>query len=132
MSKKISHRIIMKCFSNYFIWCAIYSNRIKNKQDTASKAFRQSPCIWKLNLQAEKLLLAIISDSSEHQYFLLYLQLPLTRTTMLTAPKSSTFPLNMRHTKPGNRVNFFILRSWLLPQNIRNRSISIFSKHLLL
>jgi hypothetical protein len=49
-------------------------------------------------LQAEKLLPAIISDSNEHQYFLLYLELSLTSkegTTMLTAPKSSTFPLNV-------------------------------------
>jgi hypothetical protein len=31
------------CFQNYFIWRVIYPNSIKNKQDTASKVFHQSP-----------------------------------------------------------------------------------------
>jgi hypothetical protein len=38
-------KLVLKCFQNYFIRRVIYSNRIKNKQDTASKVFRQSPCI---------------------------------------------------------------------------------------
>jgi hypothetical protein len=35
--------LVLKCFQNYFIWCVTYSYQIKNKQDTASKVFRQSP-----------------------------------------------------------------------------------------
>jgi hypothetical protein len=55
-------------------------------------------------LQAEKLLPAIISDSSEHQYFLLYLEFP------LTSKKGTTMFSVVLLTKPGNRVSFFILR----------------------
>jgi hypothetical protein len=35
----------IEVFSKLFHLMCIYSNRIKNKQDTASKVFRQSPCI---------------------------------------------------------------------------------------
>jgi hypothetical protein len=60
----------------------------------------------KVKVTSRKITSAIISDSSEHQCFLLYLELPLASTkgtSMLTAPKSSTFPLNML----TERVLFF-------------------------
>jgi hypothetical protein len=39
-------KLVLKCFQNYLILRVIYSNRIKNKQNTASKVFRQSLCIY--------------------------------------------------------------------------------------